>query len=549
MILSPKNKNNTIKKEMDLSDTKKSETKPTITTLADDKNTAPKLEAKNIIEPIEEEVKVSSATKHQEIDYGKAIQGAKLAMIGNVDSGKSTLVGVLTKGLLDDGRGSARMRVFNYPHEASNGRTSSIAHEIMGFDKDGKQILPDRFNQNKNKYWHEIVKKSHKVVTLIDLCGHEKYLKTTMFGLVGLAPDYSMIIIGSNMGISRMTKEHLGISLALKIPFLCVLTKIDVAPQNVFQDTLETLLTILKSPGVNRRPIIVKTVEDAKTLADTMGSDRICPIFSVSSVTNEGVDVLTTFMGLLKPRTVGNKVIKPPTDPVQYDISEHFLVSGVGIVVSGIVKSGTIKPNSTLLLGPDKANVFRQVVVKSIHVNRVSADEAFSGQFACLAIRPLNKKDTLAREDFRKGMIIIDPILKPDPTWEFEAEVIILHHATTIQIGYQSVLHVGVVRQTVTILDMNITPLRTGDKGLVRFRFMYNTEYLKPGSIILLREGRTKICGVISRVFDPNEKKDIGNIIAQPLTHGNPLTSNVSPKTSPKGIKKIEIDAGKTTKS
>jgi len=328
-----------------------------------------------------------------------------------------------------------------------------------------------------------------------------------------------------------------------------VLTKIDVAPQNVFQDTLETLLTILKSPGVNRRPIIVKTVEDAKTLADTMGSDRICPIFSVSSVTNEGVDVLTTFMGLLKPRTVGNKVIKPPTDPVQYDISEHFLVSGVGIVVSGIVKSGTIKPNSTLLLGPDKANVFRQVVVKSIHVNRVSADEAFSGQFACLAIRPLNKKDTLAREDFRKGMIIIDPILKPDPTWEFEAEVIILHHATTIQIGYQSVLHVGVVRQTVTILDMNITPLRTGDKGLVRFRFMYNTEYLKPGSIILLREGRTKICGVISRVFDPNEKKDIGNIIAQPLTHGNPLTSNVSPKTSPKGIKKIEIDAGKTTKS
>lgn len=29
-------------------------------------------------------------------------------MIGNVDSGKSTLVGVLTKGIFDDGRGSAR---------------------------------------------------------------------------------------------------------------------------------------------------------------------------------------------------------------------------------------------------------------------------------------------------------------------------------------------------------------------------------------------------------------------------------------------------------
>ena len=31
-------------------------------------------------------------------------------MIGNVDSGKSTLVGVLTKGGLDDGRGLARAK-------------------------------------------------------------------------------------------------------------------------------------------------------------------------------------------------------------------------------------------------------------------------------------------------------------------------------------------------------------------------------------------------------------------------------------------------------
>jgi len=66
-----------------------------------------------------------------------------LAVIGNVDSGKSTLVGVLTKGIYDDGRGSARevhhylnsKRVFNYKHEKQNGRTSSVAQEIMGFTK------------------------------------------------------------------------------------------------------------------------------------------------------------------------------------------------------------------------------------------------------------------------------------------------------------------------------------------------------------------------------------------------------------------------------
>jgi len=32
----------------------------------------------------------------------------RIAVIGNVDSGKSTMVGVLTKSIMDDGRGSAR---------------------------------------------------------------------------------------------------------------------------------------------------------------------------------------------------------------------------------------------------------------------------------------------------------------------------------------------------------------------------------------------------------------------------------------------------------
>lgn len=50
----------------------------------------------------------------------------RIAVIGNVDSGKSTIVGVMTKGITDDGRGSARKRVFNFVHEAANGRTSSI---------------------------------------------------------------------------------------------------------------------------------------------------------------------------------------------------------------------------------------------------------------------------------------------------------------------------------------------------------------------------------------------------------------------------------------
>ena len=70
----------------------------------------------------------------QDRDYNDV----RIAVIGNVDSGKSTMVGVMTKCMKDDGRGSARQKVFNFSHEAANGRTSSIGQEIMGFDENLK---------------------------------------------------------------------------------------------------------------------------------------------------------------------------------------------------------------------------------------------------------------------------------------------------------------------------------------------------------------------------------------------------------------------------
>ena len=175
-----------------------------------------------------------------EIDYDNLIN-VRVAMLGNVDAGKSTLSGVLTSapGTLDDGRGSIRSKVFNFDHEQKNGRTSSIAHEIMGFKADGVQYVTKMSHTSKkNKIWPDIVDNSVKIVHLLDMCGHEKYLKTTMHGLTSLYPDYCLLVIGANMGISKMTKEHLGISLALNLPVFVVFTKIDLAPEKVFNDNM-----------------------------------------------------------------------------------------------------------------------------------------------------------------------------------------------------------------------------------------------------------------------------------------------------------------------
>ena len=49
----------------------------------------------------------------------------RVAVVGNVDAGKSTLLGVLTHNCLDNGRGAARQKLFRHKHEIESGRTSS----------------------------------------------------------------------------------------------------------------------------------------------------------------------------------------------------------------------------------------------------------------------------------------------------------------------------------------------------------------------------------------------------------------------------------------
>ena len=91
-----------------------------------------------------------------------------------------------------------------------------------------------------------IERQEDKYYTLVDLAGHEKYLKTTLLGLSSMPIDHCLILIGANMGVSKMTKEHLGIAVALKKPLTIVLTKIDIAPKSILKQTIRYLKLILK---------------------------------------------------------------------------------------------------------------------------------------------------------------------------------------------------------------------------------------------------------------------------------------------------------------
>lgn len=43
--------------------------------------------------------------------------------------------------------------------------------------------------------WVKICEASSKVITFIDLAGHERYLKTTVFGMTGHLPDFTMLMV------------------------------------------------------------------------------------------------------------------------------------------------------------------------------------------------------------------------------------------------------------------------------------------------------------------------------------------------------------------
>ncbi|KAI9495855.1 P-loop containing nucleoside triphosphate hydrolase protein [Zychaea mexicana] len=417
----------------------------------------------------------------------------RIAVVGNVDAGKSTLLGVLTKGILDDGRGKARVNLFRHKHEIESGRTSSVGGEILGFDSKSQPVMHPA-GTGRKLTWEEICTKATKVLSFVDLAGHEKYLKTTVFGMTGSAPEFVMLMVGANAGMIGMTKEHLGIALSLGIPVLVVVTKIDRCPPNILQNTIKELGTILKSKSCRKIPLFVETDTDVVMTAQNFVSERLCPIFQISNVTGQGLDLLRNFLNILPAQTKYDM-----EQPFHYEINETYSVPFVGTVVSGIMMSGVIHVGDKVLIGPDHSGNFNMTTIKGIHRKRVTVPAARAGQSVTFALK------NVRRSAIRKGMVLLrydKDHPPPKCSKRFEAEVLVLYHSTTIKQKYQAMVHCGAVRQTASIVSMEKQLLRTGDRAMVQFEFVKTPEYLTIGSRMIFREGRTKGIGKVTRLLE-----------------------------------------------
>lgn len=440
-----------------------------------------------------------------------------IAVCGPVDAGKSSLIGVLTNGILDDGRGYARNKVLQHNHEIESGRTSSITlNPVKYISKEDHLELFSVKSRNKTetkKICDIIIEKKYlegneeNVISYMDLAGHEKYLKTTVFGVTGMFPDRGIVVIGANTGITKLTREHLGILLYLKIPIMIVITKIDLAPVEIYQslcNKIKKLLSRNTSFGKITYFISASEKKDIETndFIDKMIDDtEIIPVISISN--KDGTNINNLHKIIYKLNTF-NKWKKKDDDKSVVYIDSNFNVPGIGTIVNGTIKGKEIKIKQKLFIGPVKGK-FISVTVRSIHNSiREDVDVISSGVQGSFAIKFNNPKEVIARKDIQKGFVLLDSITN----WEknivrtFTARVTILQHSTTIKNGYSPLIHCGPIRQVavIEIINEDTNNLKSKDSAIVKFTFKYHKEFVEENMILFFRDGNTKGVGKVLKI-------------------------------------------------
>jgi GTPase len=447
-----------------------------------------------------------------------------IVVCGPVDAGKSSLVGVLTTGELDDGRGKARKSVFNHRHELESGRTSAISQNVIKYTSNNNTISIHN-TKNNHKFDPRIVANINlntsinidnintsihqcKTVSLIDLAGHERYLKTTVFGVTGMFPDRGIVVIGANTGITKLTREHIGLMLCIKIPFIIIITKIDMAPEQIYLDLQTTLKKLLHRNAPNKTLYFIGNSmmdnmdDNVNMYINTIKQPDIIPVITISNKNGYNINNLHRIIYNIPQR---DKFADMASNGTVLYIDCNYSVPGIGLVVSGTVKDGIIRTRQKMYMGPYNGMMV-PVVIRSIHNNlREDINEIGSNIQACFAIKFTDI--VIPRNKIKKGFVLVDNIenWKKNIVKTFIARVKILHHSSAIEDGYCPVVHCGPIKQSAYMKILNDTSneplhLKTGDSNLVSFTFTHHPELIEENMILFFRDGSTKGVGEVIKL-------------------------------------------------
>jgi selenocysteine-specific elongation factor len=249
---------------------------------------------------------------------------------GHIDHGKTTLIKALT------GINADRLR-----EEQERGITIDIGFAHM--------TLP-----------------SGRRVGIVDVPGHEKFVKNMLAGVSGI--EIALLVIAADEGIMPQTKEHLNILNILDIKKgITVITKADLVDDEWLELVTEDIKQHIKGTFLENFPVI-----------------------PVSSTTGEGLDRLRMAID-----EICNYDIKKDLEsPFRLPVDRIFSLQGIGTVVTGSLLCGKVKTGQDIQIFP-KGIKSR---VRSLEVHDKSVDEAEAGQRTALNIVDV-KTDDIHRGD------------------------------------------------------------------------------------------------------------------------------------------------------
>ncbi|KAF9731268.1 hypothetical protein PMIN02_003602 [Paraphaeosphaeria minitans] len=233
----------------------------------------------------------------------------RISLTGATMSGKSSLLGTLSTGTFDNGRGKSRLSLLKHRHEIESGVTSSITQELIGYgdllDADGNQSLSRIINYGCTDIssWPEIHASAEslsegKIVLLTDSAGHPRFRRTTLRGLVGWDPHYTLLCIpadnnedapcsGSRENLAfaadlDLSGELLRLCLSLELPLLIVITKYDLAKKAGLKSVLTRVLSMLKDAGRTGRIIADPSTPPLNASLETISTAEVSEAEGVS---------------------------------------------------------------------------------------------------------------------------------------------------------------------------------------------------------------------------------------------------------------------------
>ncbi len=208
-------------------------------------------------------------------------------------------------------------------------------------------------------------------ISLVDVPGHEKFVKTMMAGASGI--DGVLLIIAADDGIMPQTREHLDIIRLLHVQKgLLVITKCDLATEERISEVKASLKELTKG----------SCLENA-------------PICEVSALTGSGMEELKKEIEALVAQLEERKGNKP----ARLQADRAFPVSGFGTVATGTLTEGTLHVGDSIEIFPQK----EVCQVRSLQNHNKNEDSAFAGSRTAMSFSGL-KKDLQI-----KGSAIAEP--------------------------------------------------------------------------------------------------------------------------------------------